>query len=136
MGQFSMAVILLADDSDDLRAVYAQVLKARGHTVLEAADGREAVDLAQGQGPELMLLDVWMPGLNGLEVLEALRHAPAMAQTRVAMLSVLGDADTQLESFGAGAIEYLVKGLGLDEFVARIEALLAGSPIDPGCDSA
>ena len=66
-----------------------------------------------------------MPRRNGFEVLEDLRFDAAAGRLRVAMLSVLGDGGTQLEAFGGGAAEYLVKGLSLDDFVDRVEALLA-----------
>lgn len=123
-----MATILLADDNADLRAVYAPLLRAKGYEVVEAADGRQAIDAARQLRPDLLLLDVWMPGLNGFEVLDALRHDPAATRMRVAILSALGDADSQLEAFGAGAIEYMVKGLGLGEFLARVETLLGSGP--------
>jgi len=125
-----MATILLADDSADLRTLYAPLLRLHGHEVHEAADGREAIEEARRLRPDLLLLDIWMPGLNGFEVLDALRCDPAATRTRVAMLSVLGDADAQLEAFGAGAVEYLVKGMSLSEFLERVEALLHSDPIE------
>lgn len=126
----SMATILLADDNPDLRSLYAPLLRSQGHVVHEVENGREAIVEAQKLRPDLLLLDIWMPGLNGFDVLDALRGDPATTLTRVAMLSVLADADSQLESFGAGAVEYLVKGLPLAEFVERVELLLAHRPVE------
>lgn len=120
-----MATIVLADDCDDLRVVYATCLRARGHRVVEAADGDEAVAQVRSHSPDLLLLDVWMPGRNGFEVLDDLRFDPAAGRTRVVMLSVLSDGDTQLEAFGGGVAEYLVKGLSLAEFLGRVEGILA-----------
>lgn len=120
-----VATILLADDSADLRAVYGACLRSRGHVVLEAADGREAIELVHQAEPDLLLLDVWMPYLNGFEVLDALRFDPAAGRMRVAMLSILGDGGSQLEAYGGGAVEYLVKGLSLAEFLSRVEGLLS-----------
>ena len=125
-----MATILLADDSADLRSLYAPLLRSRGHEVHEAENGRDAVAGTRALRPDLLLLDIWMPGLNGFEVLDTLRGDPAATRTRVAMLSVLGDADCQFEAFGAGAVEYLVKGLGLSEFVERVEAILSSGPVE------
>lgn len=119
-----MASIVLADDCDDLRLVYATCLRARGHQVHEAADGREAVELVRSAHPDLLLLDIWMPGRNGFEVLDDLRFEAAAGRLRVAMLSVLSDGGTQLEAFGGGATEYLVKGLALSDFVERVEGLI------------
>jgi len=122
------ATIVLADDDDDLRAVYAAWLRQLGYTVIEAADGDAAVALVRTAQPDLLLLDLWMPARNGLEVLDALRHDPAADRLRVAMLSAAGDADARLECFGAGASAYLVKGGPLDDLRRQIEALLAASP--------
>ncbi len=106
--------------------VYASFLRHQGHHVFEASDGEETLALVRSCRPDLLLLDIWMPKRNGLEVLDALRFDPAAAQMRVAMVSVLNDSDVQLEAFGGGAVEYMVKGLSLADFLARVEAILAG----------
>lgn len=128
-----MATIVLADDSDDLRAVYGDCLRSRGHEVHEAADGREAVELVHRVAPDLLLLDIWMPRLNGFEVLDVLRFDGVAGRLKVVMLSIVADGDSQLEAYGGGAVEYLVKGLALSDFLARVEGVLAGSeaPIAP-----
>ena len=120
-----MATIVLADDDADLCAVYAPFLRAAGHEVWEAADGQEAVEAVQSRRPDLLLLDVWMPHLNGFEVLDRLRHDPAAARLKIVMLSSVVDADSRLESFGCGAVEFLVKGRSLVDLLAKIESLLA-----------
>ncbi|HWE39042.1 MAG TPA: response regulator [Isosphaeraceae bacterium] len=125
------ASIVLADDDEDLRAVYAAMLRAEGFEVVEAADGPAAIASVCGRRPDLLILDLWMPGLNGLEVLDRLRHEPAATRTRVVMLSCLGDADYRLESFEAGAVAYLVKGLALEDLVAEVRRVLAAWPADP-----
>jgi DNA-binding response OmpR family regulator len=63
--------------------------------------------------------------LNGFEVLDALRHEPAATHTKVIVLSNLSDADSRLEAFGSGAVDYLVKGLALRDLLERIESALA-----------
>lgn len=120
-----MAVIVVADDSAELRALYGSCLQMHGHEVHEACDGREAVEVVRRYDPDLLLLDVWMPHRNGFEVLDVLRNEALAARLKVVMLSVLGDGDSRLEGFAGGVVEYLVKGLSLDELVARIEAILA-----------
>jgi DNA-binding response OmpR family regulator len=124
----AMASIVLADDDEDLRCLYAPFLRSAGHTVREASGGSDALELVRRYRPGLLILDVWMPGLNGFEVLEALRHDPASSGLKVLMLSNIGDADTRLECFEMGATEYLVKGLALVDLQARIESLLGDSP--------
>jgi len=123
----AMASIVLADDDEDLRSVYAPFLRAAGHTVREASGGSDALELVRKHRPRLLILDVWMPGFNGFEVLEALRHDPASSGLKVLMLSNIGDADTRLECFEMGATEYLVKGLALVDLRARVEKLLKDS---------
>jgi CheY-like chemotaxis protein len=125
MGEIVMASIVLADDDDDLRALYTPLLRSAGHTVWEASGGVEALELVRKHRPGLLILDVWMPRCNGFEVLEALRHDPASNGLKVLMLSNLGDADTRLEAFEMGASEYLVKGLPLTDLRAKVGELLA-----------
>ncbi len=124
-----MPTIVLADDSAELRAIYAPLLRLRGYTVFEAADGEEALAEVRAHKPDLLILDVWMPRLGGFEVLDALRFEPAAAQTRVLMLSVLGDADSQLDAYGSGAVGYLVKGVSLAEFLQHVASTLEVGPI-------
>ena len=127
-GGVAMGSIVLADDDEDLRAVYAPFLRSLGHEVWEAAGGLEALDLVRRHRPRLLILDVWMPRCNGFEVLERLRHDPLSAQMKVLMLSNLGDADTRLECFEMGVADYLVKGLALGDFRDRIAHLFAADP--------
>jgi DNA-binding response OmpR family regulator len=125
------AIIVLADDEPDLRSIYAACLRNEGYEVWEASDGREALDLVEAHHPALMLLDVWMPELNGLEVVDALRNNPLACQMRVVMLSNLGDSDTRLEGFSAGVTDYWVKSLSLGELCRRVKELLA--EVAPEC---
>jgi DNA-binding response OmpR family regulator len=117
--------IVLAEDDGDLRAVYAAYLRAAGYEVLEAANGQEALDLVRAHRPGLLLLDIWMPVLNGFEVLDRLRHDAAAGRTKVVMLSCQSDSDARLECFGVGASEYLVKGLSLADLLLHVQRSLA-----------
>lgn len=119
------AIIVVADDEPDLRAIYAEMLRREGYEVWEARDGEEALGLVAARGPDLMILDVWMPGLNGFEVLDRLRHDPGATRLKVVMLSNLGDADSCLEGFAGGVVDYWVKGLPLEEFLVRVRQVLA-----------
>jgi len=121
------AIIVLADDEPDLRAVYAEVLRRDGHQVWEAADGLAAIALVAEHRPELLILDVWMPGVNGFEVLDRLRHDPGATTLKVVMLSNVQDADSRLEGFAAGVADYWIKGLSIDDFRDRIRQTLESS---------
>lgn len=122
-----MATIVLADDHDDLRALYAIALRADGHEVREVGDGDQAVHAVRDSSPDLLILDLWMPRLNGFGVLEALRDEPALGHVPVAMLSAMDEGDTQLECFALGASEYWLKGMSLAEFGQKVQHLLATS---------
>ncbi len=118
--------IVLADDEPDLRAVYAACLRQAGYQVLEAADGREAVALVAAHRPALLILDVWMPHLNGFEVLDELREDPLATNLKVVMLSNLGDSDTRLEGYAVGVVDYWLKSLlSLNELQRRVQNVLA-----------
>jgi DNA-binding response OmpR family regulator len=125
------ATIVLAEDEADLRALYAECLRRDGHVVLEAADGGEAVSLVRDRAPDLLILDIWMPILNGLQVLEHLNRTPVATGLKVAVLSQMGDADTRLEGFALGALEYWTKDLSLFELCERIQRLMRISPGPP-----
>ncbi|WZO96434.1 response regulator [Isosphaeraceae bacterium EP7] len=122
--------IVLADDDADLRKVYATWLRTSGYTVWEAANGAEALALVRDRKPGLLLLDVWMPAPNGIEVLEALKLDPVATRMRVVMLSSLGEADTRLECFALGASDYLVKGLALTDLKSYVDRALQADPAD------
>lgn len=125
-------LIVLADDDPDLRSVYAEALRRAGYEVAEASDGQEAVALVHDRKPRLLLLDVWMPSVNGFEVLDLLRHAPDAATMKVVMLSNLDDAESRLESFSGGVRDYWVKGIALEEFLDRVRLALAEDGLEEG----
>jgi DNA-binding response OmpR family regulator len=123
------ARIVLTDDEPDMRAIYAEVLRRDGFQVWEAADGAEAIALVEAQKPDLLLLDVWMPILNGFEVLDRLCYDPVSTTMKVVMLSNLYDSDTRLQLYSEGAADYWVKGLPLDEFRAKVRRLLEAEAV-------
>ena len=125
------AIIVLADDDCELRAIYATCLRAAGHEVWEAADGREAVALVSEHRPALLILDVWMPNYNGFEVLERLRLDRNTSSLKVVMLSNLADSDTRLEGFSVGVADYWVKGLSLADLQTRVGQLVAEDQLTP-----
>lgn len=119
-----MAKIVLADDDEDLRAIYGAALRSAGYQVWEAPDGQSALDLIHRHHPDLLLLDIWMPSVNGFEVLDLLRHDPIGNRLRIIVISNLNDADTRLEAFEGGIVEYLVKGISLEAFLRRVQDIL------------
>jgi DNA-binding response OmpR family regulator len=123
--------IVLAEDDPDLRSLLAGCLRREGHLVWEACDGGEALGLVRSHAPALLLLDIWMPVLNGLEVLEHLGRSSEAMGMKVVVLSQLGDADTRLEGFALGVDDYWTKDFSLVELCARIQRLLGLASIPP-----
>ena len=120
--------ILLVEDDRFLRKAAETTLKQQGYTVITAADGEEALRVARSAPPDLILLDVIMPKLNGFQVLDALKKDPTTAHIPVIILSNLGqDRDVQ-QAMEAGATAYFIKAdLSLQALVQRVgEALAAG----------
>ncbi len=118
------AIIVLAEDEPDLRALYAEYLRRCGYVVWEAADGAEATALVREHRPDLLLLDHWMPVLNGLEVLEQIRDSREAIGLKVVMLTHQRDAETRLEGFALGVAGYWTKDLSLAELGTKVQILL------------
>lgn len=119
------ARIVVADDEADIRRLITFVLKRRGHTVLEANAGDVALELIRQEMPDLVTLDVMMPGLTGLEVAAALASDPVTAGIPVIILSAKGQATEVEAGLQAGVCSYLVKPFESKELAERVEQLLA-----------
>jgi CheY-like chemotaxis protein len=119
--------ILLAEDDRFLRKAAEATLRRHGFTVLAAADGEEALRLARDEPPDLILLDLIMPKLQGFEVLRTLKEDPATLPIPVIVLSNLGQDSDIRQAIDTGAAAYLVKAhLSLEDLVKRVEEALNG----------
>lgn len=117
--------ILLAEDDRFLRKAAETALKRQGFTVLAAVDGEEALRMARAEAPDLILLDLIMPKLQGFEVLRALKADAATAATPVIILSNLGQESDVKQAMDAGAAGYFVKAnLSLQDLVKRVGEVL------------
>ena len=118
--------VLLAEDDRFLRRAAEARLRQHGLEVLTAVDGEEALRLARAERPDLVLLDVVMPRLQGFEVLKALKQDEATAHIPVIVLSNLGQARDVEQATALGAVAFLVKAhLSLQDLVQRVDAALA-----------
>lgn len=113
--------VLVADDDRDVRTLVRVLLERAGHEVVEAGDGRECLRALYERRPELVVLDVGMPGLDGWKVLERIRE---MATVPVLMLTARSAELDRVRGLRAGADDYVSKPFGRQELLARVEALL------------
>ena len=113
--------ILLAEDEEALSKAYAQVLIMQGYEVEPVYDGKAALEAANSGTYDLMIFDVMMPKMSGLEVLRALREAGNT--TYVIMLTAMSELDDKIEGLESGADEYLTKPIPLKELAARVRSL-------------
>jgi two-component system KDP operon response regulator KdpE len=113
--------VLVVDDDRSLRRALAINLRARGYRVDEAADGRSALAAAAAGPPDLVVLDLGLPDIDGVEVLAGLR---GWTQVPVLVLSARSDQSDKVAALDAGADDYVTKPFGMDELLARVRAAL------------
>ena len=117
----AMATILVVDDEPNIREVVGLYLRRDGHTVVLAADGEEALRLHRDYQPDLVVLDLMLPKVSGLEVC---RRIQSERQVPLIMLTAKGDEEDRIIGLGVGADDYLVKPFSPRELVARVAAVL------------
>ena len=116
--------VLLVDDEDSLRKVMKDLLERDGYAVTEARDGVQALDQVDRVGPDIIVLDLNLPGLDGYGVLSHLRSRPATANIPVIVLTAKGDEDNEVRVFELGADDFLTKPFRARALSARLEAVL------------
>ena len=115
--------VLLVDDEELFRETLAKLLRRRGLEVATASDGEAALAVVQEQAPEVVVLDLRMPGMDGIETLRRIkRHRP---DTRVVMLTGHGSVDAGVDALRAAAFDFLLKPVGPDQLVEVILAAAA-----------
>ncbi len=112
-------VLLVDDNAQNLKVLY-ETLKDRGYRLLIANEGEKALTLARRHQPEVILLDIMMPDLDGYQVCERLKSDPATADSAVVFLSALDDVDAKLRGFSLGGADYISKPFQAQEVIARV----------------
>jgi type II secretory ATPase GspE/PulE/Tfp pilus assembly ATPase PilB-like protein/CheY-like chemotaxis protein len=120
------ARLLLVDDEEHLRRAMRDLMERAGYQVLEAADGVEALDMVDRHAPDVIILDLNLPGIDGYEVLAQIRSRPAMRGVPVVVLTAKGDEDNEVRVLELGAADFLTKPFRARALAARIDALLDG----------
>jgi len=120
----SAATILIVDDEPQIRRVMLTTLTSHGYTVVEAASGEEALEKLRAERPDLIILDVNMPGISGLETCAEIRTS---SDVPIIMLTIRNSERDKVQALDAGADDYVVKPFGVQELMARIRAALRRS---------
>ncbi len=116
--------ILVVDDEDDLAELMAFNLRQEGYEVIKAATGTEALNRARSSLPDLILLDLMLPELDGMAVCEILRRLPSTAQIPIVMVTAWTSEQSRNLGFEAGAADYVTKPFSPRELVLRVNRVL------------
>lgn len=123
-GRGAVPKILVADDDRDVRLVLIAILEAAGYEATEAANGIEALHMVGADRPDLILLDLSMPKLDGMETIRRLKADPQTAGIPVVMVTASGDEDMARQAVAAGAFAYVVKPWDNNQIEKTVEAAL------------
>jgi two-component system, OmpR family, alkaline phosphatase synthesis response regulator PhoP len=115
--------ILIADDEADILEILSFNFSGEGYQVVTAVNGNIAIEQAKKQNPDLIILDMMMPGKTGVEVCEMLRAQPEFATTIIVFLTAIKDEATEIKCFDAGADDYMVKPISPKLLLSKINAL-------------
>ena len=116
--------VLIADDDPEILTLLSIRLSKRGYTVLEAADGLQTLQVARSRHPDLVLLDVMMPGKNGWEVARELRGDQTLSDIGIVMLTAIGEKVNEMTSPLYGADDYIDKPFNFEELERKIAAVI------------
>lgn len=116
--------ILLVDDEPDILEIVGYNLSAEGYQVITADNGADAVKLAKKKKPQLIILDVMMPEMDGIEACAQIRKLPELEETIIAFLTARGEDYSQMAGFDAGADDYITKPIKPKVLVSKVKALL------------
>lgn len=117
--------ILVADDDPDIVRLIGTVARSRGHKVLEATDGAQAIGLAIAEKPDAITLDIMMPRLDGRDVISRLKRDPATRHAAIVILTAVEDAYTRDLCFEYGADDYVLKPFDVNNLFLKIERAVA-----------
>ena len=126
-----MAKVLIVEDEETLTENLAEKLRSEGYAVSTAYDGEEGLRLVREETPDLLVLDIMLPGLDGLSICRIVRRDPATAHIPIIMLTARGTEVDKIVGLESGADDYIVKPFALGEFLARVRAVMRRVPGRP-----
>ena len=116
--------ILIVDDEDDIREFISYNLRREGYQIFTASNGAEALKVAMEVRPHLILLDMMMPIMDGHQTCQAVRNTPELQHTMVVFLSAVQEEQCQLDSYNAGADDYITKPVSMRVLCSRVNAIM------------
>jgi len=119
-----MALVLVVDDSPTEQHVFCKALELRGYDTVVASDGEEAITTAEQVQPEVIVMDVVMPGMNGFQATRKLSRNPSTAAIPIVIVSGKGQETDRIWGLRQGAAQYLVKPVNENDLMAAVEAAL------------
>jgi len=119
-----MPKILIVDDDISITELMKALVKMDGHEPTAVNDSMQAMEIAQSVNPDLITLDLMMPGLTGFELCKLLRGHPKFANTPIVIISAKDDPESKQQAFDAGARDYITKPFGMEEFMGKIKSLI------------
>jgi DNA-binding response OmpR family regulator len=120
-------LVAVVDDEPDTNEMIAEMIRLNGHEVIRSFDGHSAMQLISREMPDLVVMDVMMPDLSGLEVLRFMRRDPRLKHIPVIVLSARSRPEDIQEGIQAGAARYLTKPVAFDEVKAAVQSLITAS---------
>lgn len=124
MENYTTRILIVDDDARNVKVLEAMLL-AEGHATLAANSGKRALQVATTEIPDLILLDVMMPDMNGFEVVEKLKGHAATQDIPIIMITALDDRESRLYALQAGADEFISKPVDRTELLVRVKSILA-----------
>lgn len=126
-----MSKVLIIEDEATLNRNLSDKLREDGFTVFSALDGEDGLQLVRAELPDLVVLDIMLPGLDGLSICRIVRRDPSTSHIPIIMLTARGTEVDKIVGLESGADDYIVKPFGLGEFLARVRAVMRRSPGRP-----
>ena len=124
MAKRETPLILVVEDYPDTRSLLSSLLRSNGYMVVEAGDGREGVQQANRTNPDLILMDLALPELDGVEATRQIRQRQSHSQTPIFAVSAFATSDVQQDALDAGCNEVFTKPLEIEPFLGKIRATL------------
>ena len=129
-----MPTILVVDDHEEIREALAEILEEEGHKVLQSPDGLNALEVIASSKPDVVLLDIAMPGIDGLETLRRLKEKPESASMPVSMVTAQGDRQNMVKAVQLGVRDYVTKPWEPGEVEMCVNWALKAASMNSGQD--